>query len=91
MPMDSAQYWGVLVAANIPVFVGLGKVMFGSWGDFWECVTFWFQPGWMSAMFGELDKDWWAEVKLVLFLLICAALVGAEHVVMTELGWVGAG
>jgi hypothetical protein len=91
MSDDAGQYWGVLIAVNIPVFIGLGKLMFGSWGDFWECVTFWVQPGSISAMLGELDKDAWAEVKLLLFVVLCGALIGIEHLVLVEIGWAGAG
>lgn len=89
MPESDLQYLGLLVVCNVPVFVGVGKLMFGSWTDFWECVTLWFQPDWMSAMFGELDKDAGAFFKLLGFIAICILILGAEHLALVELGFVG--
>jgi hypothetical protein len=88
---QSAQYWAILIAVNLPVFVGLGKLLFGGWSEFWECVTFWIQPDCLSALLGEWGKDVWAEFKLAAFLVGCAVIVLAEHFGMAALGWVGAG
>lgn len=84
---QSATYWIILVAANIPVFVGAGWLCFGSWGEFWESLRFYLTPDIISAVRGELGDDWVAELKLAFFVGGCAALVLLEHVALHKLGW----
>ncbi|HZW11115.1 MAG TPA: hypothetical protein VFF69_14530 [Phycisphaerales bacterium] len=87
----SAQYWAILTAANLPLFIGLGKVVFGGWGEFLDCLAFWVRPDLLSALRGEWTDDLWAECKLLVFMVTGAGVVLVEHVGMVELGWVGPG
>jgi hypothetical protein len=87
----SGQYLGILIAANLPVFFGIGKVMFDDWHGFFECVRFYFTPDFFSALRGEWSDDILAELKLFAFVVVCGAVVFGEHIAMVKLGWVGGG
>ena len=46
----------------------LFKVFFEDFGDFMECVRYWFTPDIISAFRGEWTEDQWASMKLFLYL-----------------------
>lgn len=79
-------YWVILVALNIPVFVFIWRKLFGDFEDFLECVRFWLTPDWISALQGEWSEDFWAELKLFGYLILCAGAVLGEHVALLKLG-----
>lgn len=89
MPESEVRYWCTLAACNLPVFIILGKLIFGSFGEFWECIVYMHQPESVSLILGESDKDANATFKLLGFLVLCAALLGGEHLALTRLGLVG--
>ena len=74
--------WIILGVANIPTYVVFGWLFFGSWGDFWECVRFWITPDIISLFRGEYFEDQWAQLKLFIFLIVNAATVYAEHMLI---------
>jgi len=53
----------------------LFKPFFGSLADFWECVRFWLTPDAVSLFRGQWGEDWWAEMKLGVW-LVCGGAVG---------------
>ncbi|MBX7259597.1 MAG: hypothetical protein K1Y02_24780 [Candidatus Hydrogenedentes bacterium] len=53
-----------LIVVNVPVYFGLGKLLFGNWENFDEAVRFLFTPDVFSWIRGEGIEDWWAEMKL---------------------------
>lgn len=63
----------------------LGKSYFGDWSGFWECVRFWLTPDIISLFRGEYGKDKWAEIKLFIFLFLCAATVRGEFLLVKSL------
>lgn len=78
------EWWGwlILISANIPVFIGIGWVLFSTWGEFFECVRFWITPDVISWFRGEWVEDWWAEMKLLIWLVMCAGCVAGEYWLM---------
>ncbi|TET37536.1 MAG: hypothetical protein E3J72_05620 [Planctomycetota bacterium] len=54
--------------------------MFGNAGNFLEAIKFWFTPDIISALRGEGWEDWWQELKLLIFLILCFACVAGEYV-----------
>ena len=68
----------VLAFLNIPVYLFLGKVLFGCWDNFWEAVRFWIQPDSISLFKGEYGEDFFAELKLGFFILLCIGSVAGE-------------
>jgi hypothetical protein len=69
----------ILIVINTPIYILLGRVFFGNWGDFWECVRFWFTPDVFSMFNGEYGADLGATLKLGIFLLLCGGAVFAEY------------
>ncbi|MCC7390201.1 MAG: hypothetical protein IT431_15700 [Phycisphaerales bacterium] len=89
MWQPNETYWGVLIAANIPVYLGIGKVLFDDWHGVLESVRYYFTPDFFSALRGEWGADTIAEFKLVGFLVLSGLAVVGEHFAMAKLGWVG--
>lgn len=71
--------WVVLAILNLPLYLGLGWVIFQSWSDFWECVRFYLTPNWYAMIRGELLDDWWGTLKIIVFVGLCAGAVYGEH------------
>ena len=77
--MDGASIAFITMAVvNIPLFIFIGKLFFGCWGDFWDAIVFWFTPDTYSMLTGNLTEDWLAEGKLGLFIVSCGAIVFGE-------------
>jgi hypothetical protein len=72
-------HWLILVVANSPVFFGIGWVIFDSWEGFGESLYYWIRPDMWSWIQGDGVEDWWAELKLVFFLIVCGACVWGEY------------
>lgn len=80
MSLDAPSVrWVTLAIINIPVYLGLGYLFFGSWSEFWECITFWLTPDWWSFCQGAWLRDWWAELKLACFAILCLAVLYGEY------------
>ncbi len=78
--MDEATTrWVLLAVVNTPVYLGLGALLFGDWGSFFDCLRFWFTPDWISLLRGEWGEDRWAELKLFVFGALCVGVVYGEH------------
>ncbi len=75
----------VLGVANIPLYLLIGKVFLGGWAGFWDAVKFWLTPDVLSAFNGEYWDDWWAELKLGLFIAACGGCVYGEYVLVQKL------
>jgi hypothetical protein len=77
--MDGASIAFITMAVvDIPLFILIGKLIFGCWGDFWDAIVFWFTPDLWSAFNGEYWDDVWAECKLGLFTVSCGAIVWCQ-------------
>lgn len=80
MSLDSTPVrWTVLAIVNIPLYLGLGYVLFGDWQGFWDCVRYWFTPDWVSLFRGEYWEDCWSEAKLFLFAALCLLALYGEY------------
>jgi len=67
-----------LVILNIPLYIGLGWVMFHDWSGFWDAVKYWLTPDIISLFKGQWGEDMWQEMKLGLFILLCILCVAGE-------------
>ena len=77
--MDGASIAFIAAAVvDIPLFILIGKLFFGCWGDFWDAIVFWFTPDAYSWLFDNLTEDWLAEAKLGFFIVTCGAIVWCE-------------
>lgn len=79
MFVDSAPFrWATLAVLNIPLYLGLGFLIFGSWPDFRDCLRFWLTPDWLSFFRGEYWADRWSELKIFLFAVLCLLALYGE-------------
>lgn len=78
MNPQNAQ-WLMLVLINIPVFLGLGRIIFLDWDGFIEALRLWTSVDWWFTLEKQWQLDRWSTAKLPVFLLSCVALVVLEH------------
>lgn len=78
MNAHSAQ-WFILVLINIPVYLGLGKLIFKDWGSFIEALRLWSNADWWFTLEKEWREDRWGTVQLPVFLALCIAVPVLEH------------
>jgi hypothetical protein len=69
----------ILVVANTPIYLIVGRTFFGGWQGFVEALRFWFTPDILSAFRGEYYEDRWQRMKLAVFAAMCAGLIVAEY------------
>jgi hypothetical protein len=75
------EWWGwlCLIVVNIPLFIGVGWVMFSTWEDFFECIKYWLMPDIISWFRGEATEDFFAELKLLVWVVLCGVAVWGEY------------
>lgn len=79
--------WIILAVVNIPVYFGLGWVLYRTRDDFAEAIRFWFTPDVWSLFKGEYWDDCWAEAKLGFWILLCIGCVILEaHLIEKIMG-----
>lgn len=71
-------HWAILIGANTPMYLLIGWAIFDSWGGFFEAIKYYLTPDFWSFLVGEWAEDWWAEFKLFIFAIACAAVVVGE-------------
>ena len=61
----------VLVGVAVFVLVAwmMYRILFDSWEEFKESVHYWLKPDLVSLIEGDYENDWWAEMKLFVWLL----------------------
>lgn len=69
----------ILLLCGLPFMLMLGKLLFGSWQGFWEAWRFTLTPDIFSILRGEGLEDAWSTLKLLVFLLLCAAALYFAH------------
>ena len=78
MNAQNAQ-WLILVLVNIPVFLGLGRIIFSDWNSFFEALRLWTSADWWFTLQKQWQLDRWDTAKLPVFVLGCVALVLLEQ------------
>ena len=74
----------VLSVVNIPVYALLARIFFKNWGEVRQAARFRATPGFLFLVRGD-GKDWRAELKLVLFMIVCASAVYGEYLAIQAL------
>lgn len=69
----------ILFVCGLPFMLMLGKLLFSSWHGFWEALRFTLTPDLVSIFRGEWLEDQWTSLKLIIFLLLCAAALVLAH------------
>ena len=78
MSPQKAQ-WFILVIVNLPVYLALGRLIFGGWGGFLEALRLWTSADWWFTLEKEWHEDRWETAKLPVFILLCIALPVVEQ------------
>jgi hypothetical protein len=65
--MSGTLAWTVSFVLTSPAYFFVGKWMFGSWEEFWDCVIYWFKPDIFSWFQGDFVEDFIAEMRLFLW------------------------
>ena len=71
--------WFILFIINIPVYLALGRLIFGGWGGFLEALRLWSSADWWFTLEKEWREDRWGTGKLPAFVFLCIALPVIEH------------
>jgi len=58
---------------SIPLYIGLGQVLFNNWDDFLDSLRLLYQPRWLSLLQGESSEASWDSLKFLFYLILCAA------------------
>ncbi len=75
----------VLALVNIPLYLFLGKMLFGNWDGFVEVIRYVIMPDILSLFKGEYLEDYWAELKFFCFIVLCIGCVFAEYTAIQKL------
>jgi hypothetical protein len=85
--METKMIVLILLAANLPTYFVLGWAFFGSWprffDDLWSVMTKFLG----NPIHGgeEWEEGWLAAMKLLLFVVSAAAVIGAEYWIVARL------
>ena len=63
-------YWTSFAAILIPTLLALGWLFFRTWNDFVEALWFNLMPDLISLLRGQLNREWMAELKLGIFVIL---------------------
>jgi len=73
------QTWYIILAiVNIPAYLLVGKLLFEDWYGFKEALVYWVKPDMWSWMSGEGMEDFFAELKLGIFVAVNIGIVIGE-------------
>lgn len=77
--VENSKLLMILMVINLPLYFFIGKSFYNSWVDFTEALRYLFQPGWLSAIRGEFNDDFWETLKFYCYIATCAALVAIQY------------
>ena len=72
-------HWFILLLVNIPVYLGLGRLIFKDWDGFLEALRLWTNADWWFTLEKQWREDRWGTTQLPVFLLLCLAIPVTEH------------
>ena len=76
---DRPELFIACALAAILGYSASGSVFYNGWEDFLDCLRLFFQPSWLSFLRDEWADHNWELLKLILFVVVCAALVAAAY------------
>jgi hypothetical protein len=69
----------ISVGATLFMAIALFRLFFKDAADFIDCLRLYFQPSFISLLRGEWRDDWWASMKLGVWITIALAMGVATH------------
>lgn len=73
-----------LAMMNVPVYLLLGRRLFGTWGRFVESIQLWLNMEMLSGPGGEASEQMTADMRLGILLASSAGIVLAEFFVLAQ-------
>jgi hypothetical protein len=70
--------YAIVIAANIPLYYLFYRFLFSDLDEFFQAIFYWFKPDLWSLFDGSFMEDFWAELKLGLFFVLCGGFVFLE-------------
>ena len=70
---------------NIPLFLWIGRLMFGTWFGFWQSFRWNSIPDWFSLFRGKLGSDMQGEWKSAIYVYICLGIFLLQIIVISNL------
>jgi hypothetical protein len=64
----------ISIGATVMMAAALYRLFFKDFSDFVECLRYYFQPNFISLLRGEWQEDWWASLKLGVWLALSIAM-----------------
>lgn len=61
----------MMTIVHIPISIALGKLFWNDLEDFLTSVRYWFTPDIISLFRGEWDRDWFEQMKIMLWGIVC--------------------
>ena len=74
----------ILIVLNVPVFLFIGRGMFGSWSFFLSCFKWNFIPDWFSFLAGKIRRDYEGENRTGLYFFYCVSIVMIELIIISN-------
>jgi hypothetical protein len=74
----------VLIILNIPLYLLLGRAFFENWEGFLQACIAVVRPDIVSAARGNYHEDRIGRFTLLVYLVVCGALVAAEYHVVAK-------
>ena len=74
----------ILAVLNLPLYFFWGKFIFDDWSGFLDALKFWLTPDSWSFFRGEALDDWFAEMKLFIWVAGSVAAVLGEYYLLQK-------
>ena len=75
----------ISIGASLLLAAALFRLFFKDLPDFIECLRFYFTPNIISVFRGEGEQDWWASLKLGVWLTLAVGMGFATHYKLPQL------
>lgn len=75
----------LLLLVNIPLFLFIGRKMFGSWSYFRQCFRWIYIPDLFSTLTGKFTRDMRGEHEVWKLWLLCIIIYFLELILLMEL------
>jgi len=72
-------YWSIIIICSIPIYIGIGWVIFDDWDGFFEAIKFWLIPDIVSMVRGGWGHGAWEEMTFVYWLALCIGTTYGTH------------
>lgn len=70
---------------NAPIFLLIGRMVFGTWEAFWDSFGWVLKPNWLSWWEGNLHRDRAATFMMTIFIVLCGLVVWGEYALWEKL------